>query len=132
MPRRIPIKAAKEFARAYGLRQVILCAWDGERTHVVTYGASVEDCDRAAQGGDRIKAALGWPETLNTVPSRVAALQARVDQLLARPIDTELVKLLGACVHALRSYEFGNGSPDLAKEIADEAVIALRSREARA
>ncbi|HEY1753699.1 MAG TPA: hypothetical protein VGG29_20750 [Caulobacteraceae bacterium] len=83
MPRRIPIAAARELAKQLGLRQVILLAWDGERTHVVTYGKTVEDCDQAAQGGDKLKAALGWPESLNAIPSRVKALQAKVDRLEA-------------------------------------------------
>ena len=32
--------------------------------------------------------------------------------------DVETVKLLTAASHALRSYEFGNASPDLAREMA--------------
>jgi hypothetical protein len=32
--------------------------------------------------------------------------------------DVETVKLLTAAAHALRSYEFGNASPDLAREMA--------------
>lgn len=82
MPKRIPISAAKAVATEQGCSQVIICAWDGRRTHVVTYGASVEDCDQAAQGGDRIKAALGWPEHLKATPSRVKALQRQVEELL--------------------------------------------------
>ncbi len=81
MPKRIPIAAARRFAKEQGLRQVIVAAWDGERTHVVTFGVSIEDCDQAALGGDRIKAALGWPESLRAAPSRVRGLQARVAEL---------------------------------------------------
>lgn len=33
--------------------------------------------------------------------------------------NADQTKLLQAAVHALRSYQYGNGSPDLAKEIAD-------------
>jgi len=33
---------------------------------------------------------------------------------------------LKASYHALRSYEYGNGSEDLAKEIADKAEAILR------
>lgn len=63
MPTRLPIKAAKDVAREYDCRQVILVAWDGERTHVVTYGKTTEECDQAAQGGDLVKKALGWPKS---------------------------------------------------------------------
>jgi hypothetical protein len=67
------------------LQQVIIVAWDGERTHVVTYGKSVEDCDQAALGGDKIKKALGWPEALmNALPSRVRVLKNRVAELEAK------------------------------------------------
>lgn len=83
MPRRIPIRVLRELARAQGLSQVILLAWDGKRSHVVTFGETVEDCDQAAQGGDRMKAAMGWPESLNALPSRVKALQAKVNRLEA-------------------------------------------------
>lgn len=72
MPKRIPIKAAKTLAEKYDLDQVIITAWDGERMHVVTYGRSLEDCKQAAQGGNFVKKALGFPEELcNEVPSRV-------------------------------------------------------------
>lgn len=79
--RRLPIKIAREVAKANGLRQVILCAWDGKQTHIVTYGVTAEDCAQAAQGGNYIKAALGWPKDLNAEPKRVLALQRRIDEL---------------------------------------------------
>ncbi|SIO37222.1 hypothetical protein SAMN05444166_4175 [Singulisphaera sp. GP187] len=76
MPNRIPILAASDIAKAHGCSQVIVLAWDGKKTHVVTYGESVEDCDQAAQGGNRVKVALGWPESLcNEEPSRVKKLK---------------------------------------------------------
>lgn len=72
MPKRIPISAAERIATEHDCQQVILVAWDGELTHVVTYGKTVEDCDQAAQGGDFVKKALGWPESLRgDLPSRV-------------------------------------------------------------
>jgi hypothetical protein len=83
MPLRLPIAAAKNVATKYSCRQVILMAWDGERTHCVTYGKTAEDCDQAAQGGNRIKAALGWPESLMAEPSRVKKLKARIAELEA-------------------------------------------------
>jgi len=83
MPKRIPITAAKAVAKQFDLKQVILLAWDGELTHVVTYGASAEDCDQAAQGGDKIKEALGWTDVVPSLPSRVKALTERVAELEA-------------------------------------------------
>lgn len=80
--KRLPIKSAKDVAQTYGLRQVILCAWDGERTHVVTYGKSETDCDQAAQGGNRVKAAIGFPpEACDAEPSRVRRLRDEIARL---------------------------------------------------
>lgn len=81
MPARIPVTVAKRLAKELDLRQVILLAWDGKLSHVVSYGATIEDCDQAAQGADNMKKAMGWPESLNTAPSRVKKLQAEVDRL---------------------------------------------------
>jgi len=81
MSKRIPIKAAKELADDFLLKQVIIVAWDGKLTHVVTYGKTLEDCDQAAQGGNFVKKALRWPESLMTEPSRVKSLKARIKEL---------------------------------------------------
>ncbi len=37
----------------------------------------------------------------------------------------ELYEALAACEHALRSYQYGNGAPDLAEEVANKASAAL-------
>lgn len=52
MPKRIPIATAKAVAEKHGLTQVILLGWDGERTHIVTYGVTKADCEAAAQAQD--------------------------------------------------------------------------------
>lgn len=85
MPSRIPIKTAKAVGEAHpDVSQVILTAWDGKRTHVVTWGRTAEDCDMAAQGGDMLKEAFGWPERLRNVePSRIRSLRKRVADLEA-------------------------------------------------
>lgn len=83
MPKRIPISAAKKFCKENDCREVIILAWDGELTHVLTYGKTIEDCDRAAQAGNRLKTALGWPESLTAEPSRVKKLKARIAELEA-------------------------------------------------
>jgi len=83
MPKRIPISAAKAVAKQFDLKQVILLAWDGELTHIVTYGETAEDCDQAAQGGDKLKVALGWTDVVPALPSRVKALTERVAELEA-------------------------------------------------
>lgn len=50
--RRIPIAAARRVAEQFGLKQCLLIGWDGERTHVVTYGATKADCEAAAKAQD--------------------------------------------------------------------------------
>lgn len=78
--KRIPISAAKEIAQKYGQDQVIIVTWNKVTgtEHVVTYGKSLDDCDQAAQGGNRVKRALGWPESLcHLVPARVRRRNAR-------------------------------------------------------
>jgi hypothetical protein len=59
MPKRIPITAAKRFAHEQSCKQVIVLAWDGERTHVVTYGITPTHCKQAAQGGQKLARFLG-------------------------------------------------------------------------
>lgn len=49
---RIPIAAAREVATKYGLKQCLLIGWDGELTHVVTYGKTKADCEAAAKAQD--------------------------------------------------------------------------------
>lgn len=83
---RIPIAAAKRFADETGCAQIIVAAWDGEQTHVVTYGRTTVDCDQAAMGGDKLKAALGFPYDPTCLPSRVRRLQAE-NARLRRALD---------------------------------------------
>jgi len=91
---KLPIKAARDISKQYNLRQVILLAWDGELTHIVTYGKSKEDCSQAADGGNMLKQKWGWPEC-NDQPSRVRKLEAEIVALrdkLARAAINEWAK----------------------------------------
>ena len=70
----VPITAAKAIAEEFDKDQVIVVCWDKEhgRTHVTTYGKTTEDCEQAAQGGNFVKKALGWPdEECNATPERL-------------------------------------------------------------
>jgi hypothetical protein len=66
MTKRIPIAAAKRIADDYDMDQVVLVTFSKStgRTHVVTYGKTVEECRQAAMGGNMVKKALGWPDEL--------------------------------------------------------------------
>lgn len=80
MPSRLPVKVAKSISEEYHCRQVILIAWDGVLTHIVTYGKSADDCAQAAAGGNMLKAKWGWPEC-NDQPSRVKKLEAMLKRM---------------------------------------------------
>lgn len=71
--KRITISAAKHIADEFDKDQVIILAFskkDG-KTWVTTYGRTVQDCQQAADGGNRLKRVMGWPEELcNAMPSR--------------------------------------------------------------
>jgi hypothetical protein len=80
----IPIRAAKEIAEKYSVKQVILVTWDGESECVTTYGKTVEECEQAAIGGNRIKKALGWPDSYRTEPLYIEKLRKEIKSLKAQ------------------------------------------------
>ena len=87
---RLPIAAAEHVARTHDFLQVIVLAWDGYQTCVATYGTTAEQSAQAAEGGNRIKRALGWPESLCRAESaKVAALHARIAELEAQLAEPE-------------------------------------------
>lgn len=62
--KRIPIDLAKRIAKEFDKDQVIILTLDKTWAlqSVTTYGKTFKDCVNAAEGGNRIKKALGWPE----------------------------------------------------------------------
>jgi hypothetical protein len=77
----IPIKALEELSKKCGYDHVICFATKGKEQYVATYGRTIEECDQAAQFGDKMKDGLGWPESLHAAPSRVRKLQKQVKEL---------------------------------------------------
>lgn len=77
--KRIAIKSAKTFCNENKCKQVIIFAWDGERQHVLTYGNTPENCDQAAQGGDKLKKILGWTGVKKQYPSRLKEIKKKID-----------------------------------------------------
>ncbi|MCW7071882.1 MAG: hypothetical protein OCU12_06125 [Methanophagales archaeon] len=80
---KIPIKALKDLAQKYELSHVIVLAHDcnGKTDHIATYGRTLEQCSQAADFGNTLKDALGWPASLHKQPSRVRRLQKRIKEL---------------------------------------------------
>ncbi len=83
---RIPVQALKDIAAKYDLTHIVMLAYhpDDQTNHVVTYGKSVEDCSQAADFGNKLKDALGWPESLHAQPSRVKKLESQIASLEAQ------------------------------------------------
>lgn len=82
----IPWQEAKAIADEYQQDMVVIVTYDieGQRTHVITYGKSIEASDYAAAGGDFVKKALGWPESVcNNLPPRVQKLADAIEQAIA-------------------------------------------------
>lgn len=84
----ISIESAERFCKDEKMKQVILVGWDGRQTHVATYGINHEHCAQAAQGGDKIKTAIGWPASYQIDPPIVGQLKAKI-----RKLEAQLVKL---------------------------------------
>lgn len=78
--KRIPISAAKDIGKKFDKNQVILVTWNREHgdTWVTTWGKSVDDCVQAAEGGNFVKKALGWPNVINTKPLREKKLRMKI------------------------------------------------------
>jgi hypothetical protein len=77
----IPIKKLKELSKQYGYDHIVMFATKGKMQYVATYGHTLQECDQAAQFGDMMKDALGWPEKLHAVPNRVKVLQDKIKEL---------------------------------------------------
>lgn len=118
MTGKIPVFVAERIAINHYLRQVILVAWDGEQTHVVTYGVTTEESGQAAEGGNRVKAALGWPEDLCKEQSpRVKALVDEITNLNGRLANSEAARISA------------EGSLAMLRLGIDEAMRMKRERE---
>ena len=106
----IAIDAAQWIAEDFGYDQVVII---GRRVgsepqpcgeHITTYGIDPTHSHVAAAAGRSLQRFMGWPLDPDADP---------------------VVKALGAAVNALRSYQYGNASTELAIEIADAGDAAL-------
>ena len=44
----IPISVAEKIGKKFKCKQVLLLTFDGERTHIVTWGKTKKDCEEVA------------------------------------------------------------------------------------
>jgi hypothetical protein len=62
---KISIKKVKEIREELGATHLIIFAIDADKIqHIATHGLTEQNANEAAEGGDRLRAALGWPEKL--------------------------------------------------------------------
>lgn len=116
----IPVEEARSLAAKYGKQIVIINAWDQahQLLHTVTYGQTPADKLHAARAGDLCAGVLGMDLERKQTTEDFRTVDA------AR--NAQLRDLASGILSALRSYQFGNVSPDLAKEMADtlEGLLA--------
>jgi hypothetical protein len=105
---------------------------DFDKTHVTTYGRHEKLKDFAAELGEKCMKAIGCDlskgETFEDFRATPAAeAQAAIEK--ANEQTSELARLLRGASQALRSYQYGNSSPDLAEEMANACDDTLRKVE---
>ncbi len=117
----VPVAMAKSIAESYAKSIVIIFAHDPVfgLVHTTTYGTTPQNKAWAAQGGEIATKALGGLVDLATHFEDYRLEMAQ-----------EMLKTLKAAWHALKSYEHGNSSPELAAEIAQviEAQVGKAER----
>ena len=116
----IPVETARQIARDFEKSIVIICAWDAAHMllHTTTYGREPKDKINAANGGDICAKALGMDLGRKEPNEDFRTVDA------AR--NAQIRDLADGAVKALRSYQFGNSSPDLAKEVADKLEVLIK------
>ena len=98
--KRIPINWAKRIAEDLGYSQVIIHGFDGKTGMqcVTTYGKSLKDCKNAADGGNKLKQLLKWPEEYcNAQPKRVTNAEKKKQSLLDKNSDIDVIGNCANC-----------------------------------
>lgn len=86
------IHLAEDFANAHGYEQVIILGFDGTRTHLTTWGETVEQSAAAAAGGNRLKSLMNWPEDTIVESEKVLALKRQLQDLIELEKQVALIK----------------------------------------
>lgn len=81
MPDKIPYEKAEKFARENECKVVVILAWDGSNSHVVTWGESAEQSDFAADTGHQMRCVLNWKDNMYVDSSKVKALKDEIESL---------------------------------------------------
>ncbi len=84
MTKKLPVRIAEDISKEFNQSHVIILTHDETEgiDHLVTYGKTVEQCDQAAEFGNRLKKQMGWPSSLcESEPARVSKLKERIKDL---------------------------------------------------
>ena len=57
----ISIKEAKQIREQLGATHIVIFAIDKDGNHVISHGESISQSKEAAEWGNKLKLALGWP-----------------------------------------------------------------------
>lgn len=87
---------------------------------------SADPGDRREFFGDAMTYYFDALAEIDALNKDLTAARAQRDYLEAG--NKRLQDLLHSAVHALRSYQYGNGSPDLAEEVANSVEKALENK----
>ena len=94
----IPFAELQILAEKYNLSHVIMLAHETDGPdHIVTYGQTILQADQAAEFGNALKDALGWPESLH---KQSAKATKRIQEL-----EAEVARLIGHKNFARMSHE---------------------------
>lgn len=106
--KRIPISAAKEIGNKYDKDQVILVTFNKKigDTWVTTWGRTVDECAQAAEGGNFVKEALGWPNELTEdKATRQRKQKTKIRNKIVEEIREKLEKADKTHIFGLNHYE---------------------------
>lgn len=84
----VEIEEAKRIAMAHGLEQIVVWSFrTGQGQHVTTWGDPLRHSALAAEAGNHVKRAAGWPpEKCQDLPGSLVDLFAAADSALAPDI----------------------------------------------
>jgi hypothetical protein len=98
---RLPIQVLKDIGIKYDFSVVVVYAYSFEKNihHVASWGKTISLCDIAAQWADKLKDALGWPESLHALPNRVKKYKSENSRLKSLLKEAYELSEYAACVH---------------------------------
>ncbi|MEA3211288.1 MAG: hypothetical protein QOE70_4345 [Chthoniobacter sp.] len=131
--RPVAVEEARQIAELHGIEQIVVWSFrTDEGQHVTTYGHPLGNSLRAAEAGNVIKIAAGWPpELAQALPHSLAELFAALDVVLAAEIcNGSLAK--GTVLATLTTFRDAvrERDPELAEPLIPTACEAAEPRTA--